>query len=120
MMFKYHVGYVPVIDENGNFIAEVNTNDVLRNGIPNYAMMIGNLKFLSSFEPFEVLLANEDKIKVRSIMRKPSIKLSPDTSVIETALELTQNNRRHVPIVDGNKIVGIVSFMDILTKVIRG
>ncbi|OHD19182.1 MAG: hypothetical protein A2086_16715 [Spirochaetes bacterium GWD1_27_9] len=120
IFYKNNISYAPVIDENENFIAEITTSEILKIGIPNYAVMIGNLKFLSSFEPFEELLKNEDKILVKSVMRKPSLKLGVDSSIIEAALEITQNNRRHIPVVKDNKILGIVSYMDILKKVIRG
>ncbi len=120
IFYKYNISYVPVVDENDNFIAEVTMTELLKVGIPNYALLIGNLKFLSSFEPFEDLLKNEDKKFVKEIMKKPSLKLSPSSSIIEVALEMTQNNRRHIPIVENNKIVGIVSFMDLLKKVLRG
>jgi len=93
IFYKYNISYVPVVDENDNFIGEVTINELLRVGIPNYALMIGNLKFLSSFEPFEDLLKNEDKKFVKEIMRKPSLKLPPSSSIIEVALEMTQNNR---------------------------
>ncbi|HOJ64097.1 MAG TPA: PTS sugar transporter subunit IIA [Spirochaetota bacterium] len=120
IFYKYNISYVPVVDENDNFIGEVTVNELLRVGIPNYALMIGNLKFLSSFEPFEELLKNEDKKFVKEIMKKPSIKLLPSSSIIEVALEMTQNNKRHLPVVEGNKIIGIVSFMDLVKKVLRG
>jgi len=44
----------------------------------------------------------------------------PSSSIIEVALEMTQNNKRHLPVVEGNKIIGIVSFMDLVKKVLRG
>ncbi len=119
LFYKNNISYSPVIDDLGNFIGEVTPIELIRVGIPNYAMLVGNLKFLATFEPFEELLKNEDKITVRDIMTKPSLKLEKDSSIIEASLELTQNNKRHLPVVENNKIIGIVSFMDVLKKVIR-
>ena len=119
IFYKNNISYLPVVDSNDNFIAEVTMIDVLKIGIPNYALMMNNLKFLTSFEPLEELLKTEDKIKVKDVMRKPDIVLDKDSSIIEAALKLTQKDRRHIPVVSKNKIVGIVSFMDILNKVIR-
>ena len=120
LFYTHNISYVPIVDNNDNFIGEITIKELLQVGIPNYAVMIGNLKFLSSFEPFEELLKNEDKIKVKEIMRKPSLKLSPDASIIEVALEMTRNNKRHLAVVENNKIIGVVSFMDLLKKVLRG
>jgi len=119
IFYKHNISYIPVVDDNDDFIGEVTITEVLKVGIPNYALMIGNLKFLSSFEPFEELLKNEDKIKVKEIMRKPSFKLPENSSIIEVALEITQNNKRQLPVVEGDKIIGIVSYMDLLKKVLR-
>ncbi len=112
--------YAPVLDAAERFIGEVNIRDMLRLGIPNYATMVGSLNFLSTFEPLEELLKNEDKLLVSQIMKKPSIQFSPDTSIIEAVLEISQNKRRHIPVVENGKIIGIISVMDILNKVIRG
>lgn len=82
--------------------------------------MVGNLKFLNTFEPLEELLKNEENLKIKQIMRKPSLQFSDDTSIIEAVLELTQNKRRHIPVVKDKKVIGIISIMDILNKVLRG
>jgi len=113
------ISYLPVVDATGKLIGEVTTLDVLKEGIPNYAMMVDSLAFLSTLEPFDKLLENEDKILVKNIMRKPSVKISPDSSIIEAALEMTQHNRRQLPVVKDGKILGIISYMDIIKKVLR-
>ncbi|HOV14289.1 MAG TPA: PTS sugar transporter subunit IIA [Spirochaetota bacterium] len=120
IFYKNNISYAPVIDEKDNFIAEVTMLDLLKVGIPNYALMMGNLKFLTSFEPLEELLKNEETILVKDIMVKPDIMLEKDSSIIEAALKLTQKQKRHIPVVFENKVIGVVSFMDILKKVIRG
>ncbi len=120
ILYKNNYSYLPVIDDQGNFIAEITMLDILKIGIPNYAQTMGNLKFLSNFEPLEELLKNEETIKVKDIMRKPEIVLDKESSIIEAALKLTQKEKRHIPVVDNKKIIGVVSYMDILFKVIRG
>lgn len=120
ILYKHKLSYVPILDIDGNFIAEVNVSDVLRLGIPDYATMVGSLKFLNTFEPLEELLKNEENLKIKQIMRKPSLQFSDDTSIIEAVLELTQNKRRHIPVVKDKKVIGIISIMDILNKVLRG
>ena len=119
LLYKHKISYVPVVNGEQKIIGEVNVSDLLKIGIPNYAIMIGKLDFLSHFEPFEELLNNEDKIPVSHIMQKVESTLSPATTIIETALLMTKYNRRHLPVIDQGKIVGVVSFMDLLSKVLR-
>lgn len=120
IFYKNNVKYAPVLNENNEFIGEVSISDLIKVGIPDYAVLVGNLKFLSALEPFEKLLLNEDNIFVSEIMRKPLLTLKPSTSVIESALEMTQGKRSHLPVVEGNKVVGILHITNILDKVIRG
>lgn len=120
IFYARHFSYMPVVDDRGRFIAEVNILDMLKVGVPDYATMIGSLKFLSTFEPLEGLLKSEDTVTVSQIMKKPSLRFSPDTSIIEAVLEFTQNKRRHIAVVQDDRIVGVVSVMDVLNKVLRG
>lgn len=117
--YKNSVTYLPVIDGEGTFVGELNLNTVIKEGIPDYATKMGNLKFLRSFEPLERLFRKEDEIKVHEIMKKPSIVLGRDSSIIEAALEITNNNRRHVPVVENGKVVGVLALMDILNRILR-
>ncbi|MCP5514744.1 MAG: CBS domain-containing protein [Spirochaetales bacterium] len=117
--YKNSVTYLPVIDNEGTFVGELNLNTVIKEGIPDYATKMGNLKFLRSFEPLERLFRKEDEIKVHEIMKKPSIVLGRDSSIIEAALEITNNNRRHVPVVENGKVVGVLALMDILNRILR-
>ncbi|MDX9800363.1 MAG: CBS domain-containing protein [Spirochaetia bacterium] len=117
--YKNSVTYLPVLDDEGNFVGELNLNTVIKEGIPDYATKMGNLKFLKSFEPLERLFRKEDEIKVSEIMKKPSVVLSRDSSIIEAALDITNSNRRHIPVVENGKVVGVLALIDILNRILR-
>lgn len=74
LFYRHNLSCIPVVVDD-KFIGEVTISGMLKVGLPNYAMMIGNLNFLSFFTPFENLLINEERILVKEIMRKPSIRL---------------------------------------------
>ena len=113
------ISYAPVVDEEGIFVGEVEAQDLIKTGIPDYAHMIGSLKFAHSFEPFEELLKNEDKIRVSEVMREPAALLDPDDTIVEASLVLNQKGRRCLPVVRDRLVLGILSEMDILSKVLR-
>ncbi|MCX7881750.1 MAG: CBS domain-containing protein [Brevinematales bacterium] len=119
LFVKYQLSYAPVVNKNHQFIAEINMIDIMRIGMPAYTSALPTMSFLSSFEPFEELLKHEKNILVRQIMRKPEVVLSPDTSIVEAVFEFTNHRRRHLPVAEKDKIVGIVSYMDMLNKVLR-
>ncbi|NPV39183.1 MAG: CBS domain-containing protein [Brevinematales bacterium] len=116
---KYQLSYAPVVNSQNRFIAEINMIDIMRVGMPAYTSGLPTMNFLSSFEPFEELLKHEKDIFVRQIMRKPEVVLHPDTSIVEAVFEFTNHRRRHLPVADGETIVGVVSYMDMLNKVLR-
>jgi len=119
IFYAHNICYVPVVD-GGKFVGEITINQIFKQCIPDYARMIGTLNFMSSFKPFEELLLNEDKLLVKEIMQKPEVILSPDSPVFEAVLELNKVHRRYLPVVKDNGVVGVVSYKDILYKVLRG
>jgi mannitol/fructose-specific phosphotransferase system IIA component (Ntr-type) len=119
LMYTKHLRYVPIVDDSGKLIGEKGVIDLIKAGIPDYAFRIGSLKFLSELEPMTELLLKEDKISVESIMNKNPVSLKPNTSVIEVAFEMSRNKKRHFAICDNGKLVGVVSAMDLLSKVLR-
>jgi CBS domain-containing protein len=81
---------------------------------------MGNLKFLTRFEPFEDLLKNENTIRIGDVMKKPEITLEEDSPVIEAIMKFIQCKRRYLPVVKNkNRLIGVVGYMDILKKVLR-
>lgn len=119
IFYMKKTSYLPVLSDDRKFLGEVRINDVISVGIPDYAVMIGSLSFLNSFEPFDKLLKEEENIFVKNIMKKSLVSLKPETSVIEAALKLTQGNFRQLPVIKNGELVGILNIMDILNKVLR-
>lgn len=120
-LFHYNnLSYVPVVDDEDRLIGEVGLGDVLKAGFPDFASQVGNLKFLKTFEPFENLLKKEDAVLVRDLMKPVAFGCDPSASVVELCFEFLQKGRRHCPVVRGRQLVGVLSVMDILNKVIRG
>jgi nitrogen PTS system EIIA component len=119
LMFTRKLRYLPVVDSAGLLVGEVGVLDLIAAGIPDYVYRVGSLKFLDEFEPMEELLKNEGTILVRSIMKPPVRSIAPDSSVLAVAFEMTRSKKRHFPVVDGGRIVGVISSMDILSKVLR-
>ncbi len=120
LFFKFRKEYAPVVDEEGNLVGEVDAFDIIKVGIPDYVTSMASLDFLRSFEPLEELLRSEEEIRVEKVMRKPQITLSPDSSLIEAAFQLYRHRRRYLPVVEGDKIVGVFTLSDLIIKILRG
>jgi len=118
LIYQKKLHYFPVVNDAGALVGELGVLDIVKAGIPDYAFRIGSLKFLAELEPMTELLQNEDKILVGSIMQKP-VPIPPGTSVVEAAFEMSRGKKRHYAVVDNGVVLGVVSYMDIVLKVLR-
>jgi len=87
---------MPVVDEKEKMIGIITEKDVL-----NF-IFSGNLK----------------NTRVEEIMTKKVVSFSPETNVDTIALSIGHNRFRRVPIVEGDKVVGIISRRDIIRTVL--
>jgi CBS domain-containing protein len=56
---------------------------------------------------------------VRTIMSSPVLTISPDASVQQALEKMTEKFIRHLPVVDGSGVVGMVSIGDLVKAVIQ-
>ncbi len=117
---KRNLSFIPVTDQNGRYLGEVNILRLLKVGVPDYLMMLDNISFLRSYEPLEKLFEQEDILTVGEIMNKEEEFLSPETSIPEAVFEMIQHHKRFYSVVNKDGIlVGVVTAMDIFRKVIK-
>ncbi len=94
--------------------------DILTLGMPPYTHMLKNLAFLSTIEPLEELLRNESVSELRTIMRKPSTVLYPDTIIVEALFQFIHNsNRSFLPVAANGIFQGVLSYMDLVNNFLR-
>ena len=56
------------------------------------------------------------KVIVQDIMRQPCIAMSPDTTLQEASQLLSDGHMERAPVMAGERLLGIVSVTDILTR----
>ena len=120
LMGTHRVAGMPVVDETGKYLGEVNVLNLLKVGVPNYVMMLDNLSFLASYEPLENLFGKQDILFVKDIMTTGDVFIRPESSIIEAVFLMFSQNKRYLSVVREEKLVGLVTAMDILIKVIAG
>ena len=108
-----------LVVEEGELIGEVRLLEIVEKGLPAYAISLVNLKFLKRFEPLEGLLEKEEKIRVREVMSPLSVTLTPSSSVIEAAVKMVKGKRLYIPVVEGKKVVGVVTLKEFVTRILR-
>ncbi len=63
---------------------------------------------------------NSKETTVADIMTRDVITVSPNTGTRACMALMSQNKIRHLPIVDGSKVVGMISIRDLLDDIIAG
>lgn len=116
---EHKVSLLPVTATDGRYLGELNILDILKVGVPDYLMRMGDLKFLKSYEPLENLFDKEEEIRAGEIMHKDRKVLDPDDSIVEAVYHMIKEGRRYFCVVEKGKLVGVVTAMDIFRKVIK-
>lgn len=118
--YRYKVSGMPVIDDEGKPIGIISERHLIQAALPDYESLIQNMSLAPDTEPFDDLLRKEDEIKVRDIMTTRLFITTEDTPIVEVAAQMLFRNLRRVPVVQNEKMVGIILRQDIVSKVIRG
>ncbi len=120
LMFKHKIDGLPVVDKNGRVVGEISEKELLKFALPDYESFIANMANLPELEPFEDLLRQEDKVRVKDVMDKEPAIVSRESQVVEAAALMLFKDVDRVMVVHDGKLLGMVSRSDIVSKIIRG
>ncbi len=92
-MVDRNIGSLVVLDSKGKMIGIVTERDILRASY-KYACDLG-------------------KFKVQDLMTKELIVAGPEDTVDYVRGIMTENHIRHLPVVDGENLMGVITFHDV-------
>jgi CBS domain-containing protein len=116
---------VPVV--NGDrLVGIVTENDlVLRDDdssihLPHYFELFGGVVFLEPLQHLEDRLRKAFGSRVSDMMTDDVETISPDATVHEAARHISRSGHNRLPVVEGNRLVGVVTRVDALEALTRG
>lgn len=96
-MLEYKISGMPVVDEDGKLVGIISEKDIL-----NFAFC-GYLR----------------TTKISKAMSTKVVSFSPNERIEKLALSISKYHFRRVPIVENEKVVGIVSRRDVIRNVLK-
>ena len=108
LMKREHVHRLPVLDKNGKLVGVISEKDILK-ATPSPAST------LSAYESSYLL----SKLTVKKIMSKNPVTVSKDTTVEAAATLMVDNDLSCLPVLEGSKLVGIVSKSDLFKMLLE-
>ncbi|HEX3031133.1 MAG TPA: CBS domain-containing protein [Bacillota bacterium] len=114
---------VPVVEENGNLVGIVSEGDIitrLKNlHIPTYFQLLGGVIYFEGTKKLENDLKKMTAYQVKDLMTKEVFSVGLEAPVEEIATLMAVKKINRVPVVEGEKLVGIISRADIVRTLIK-
>ncbi|WFU43508.1 CBS domain-containing protein [Bradyrhizobium sp. CB82] len=118
IMLKRHVSGLPVVDETGKLVGVVSEGDFIRRSEIGTQRKRGRwLKFILGPGKSASDFVQEHGRKVSEVMTTSPVTITEDTALVEIVDIMEQNNIKRLPVVRGDKVVGLVSRANLLQAV---
>ncbi len=119
LFVKYGRIDLPVIDNEKELIGVVTSYELLRVCLPDYILWMDDLSPILKFEPFAEVLRNESRTWLVDIMASDYATCEVDKPAIQVAKEFTRWRVDHAYVLEGRKLVGVVSLENFLRQILR-
>jgi CBS domain-containing protein len=118
IMLKRHVSGLPVVDETGKLVGVVSEGDFIRRSEIGTQRKRGRwLRFILGPGKSASDFVHEHGRKVSEVMTPSPLTITEDTALAEIVDLMERNSVKRLPVVRGDKVVGIVSRANLLQAV---
>jgi CBS domain-containing protein len=112
---------VPVVDEQGRVLGMVSEADIILQDadlhFPYYIQFLEMVIYLQSVHKFEERVRKSIGSKVTEIMSDEVVSVSPEATVRETATLMADRDINRLPVIENERLVGIVTRGDIVRAI---
>ncbi|HKL75515.1 MAG TPA: CBS domain-containing protein [Halanaerobiales bacterium] len=114
---------LPVV-KDGKLVGIVSESDLIvkdkKLHFPDYINVIGGIIYLESYKKFREEFKKFIAVEVKDLMTEKVITISPEATVEDAATLMSDKDVNRLPVVEGDKLVGIVTRGDIVKDLARG
>jgi CBS domain-containing protein len=122
---RHELPGVPVVDDERRLVGIVTEGDlILRSDdadlhLPHYFQLFGGVVFLEPLRHLEERLRKAFATKVGEMMTTEVLTIEPDATVHEAARRISSSGHNRLPVVEGDRLVGVVTRVDCLEALSR-
>ena len=113
------VSGVPVVDEGGKLLGILSEGDLIFRDAdikaPGFLDILGGMIPLGSTEEYRREVLKSAGVTADEVMTENPITVDPETKLGEVATIMAEERKKLLPVVEGERLVGVISRMDILT-----
>lgn len=117
-MQKYNLSYLFVVNEKKEAQGVITYTDLFRLILPTYQKVMEEGLLWLSPEFIESRAHDLMNKSVKEFMKKKIISVHPDEMVFKAGAEMIANNIKQIPVLENNKLIGVISFHDILWELL--
>jgi len=111
-------GALPVVDEEGSVLGMIDDAAIMGRCLPEYVKEVGDLYGTGDFAPFDERVRGLAAALVQEVMRTDVPTAEEDTPLAEVATLMMTHSVRHVPIVRGGRLVGMVEVQHVIDSIV--
>ena len=119
LFLEYNATELPVVDEDGELVGVVTTNELVRVCMPDYLMWLEDMTPLLNFEPFAEVIRNESSTWLNDIMVDDFARVYEDSPAILAMKEIGTHQTNYAYVLRDRKLVGVIRLHEFLKRVLR-
>jgi len=115
ILVKYHIGSLPIVNEECQLIGLVRIRDFITLSMPDFVHLVEDLDFVHDFGAVENEIPNPEELEkpVSEIMSEP-VCVESSAGLLRASAVLQEHRLHDLPVVDEDMhLVGIASYVDI-------
>jgi CBS domain-containing protein len=108
-----------VVVKKDKVVGIITKADIFKAVLPRYPDIIGEERYVSDLEYVEGRTQKLLEMKVEDLMGTPPITVSSDIPIIKAGSTMILRRVKQLPVVDKEKLVGIVTLTDIINNLMK-
>lgn len=108
-----------VVVDDGKVVGVITKADIFKAILPRYPDIIEDERHMTDLEYIEERAHKLYEVKVKEIMGTPPITVSSDAPIVKAGSTMILRRVKQVPVVDKNRLVGIITLTDIITYLLK-